>query len=123
MPEGKSLTSNDPKTMKEIEYWVEKTAMNIDIGRCQREGEEYLDRELRKNAGNVLPCMTFPWFVAHFILNVSWITIIRSLPVVMVSEEKRYFFLSLMYKIKGIETLKSVKPIYTLAKSARYDML
>ena len=119
MPEGKSLTSNDPKTIKEIEYWVEKTAMNINIGRCQREGEEYLDQELRKNAGNVLPCMTFPWFIAHFILNVSWITLIRNLPVVMFSEEKKYFFLSLMYKIKGIESLKSAKPIYFLAKGAR----
>ena len=119
MPRGKSLTSNDPNIKKEIEDWVEKTAMKIDIGKCQREGQEYLDQELRKNAGNVLPCMTFPWFAAHFIHNVSWLTIIKSLPLVMLSEEKRYFFLSLMYKIKGVETLKTVKPIYTLAKSAR----
>ena len=119
MPEGKTLTSDDPKTRHEIEQWVEKTAMKIDIGRCQREGEEYLEQELKKNAGNVLPCMTFPWFVAHFILNVTWMTIIRSLPLVMFSEEKKYFLLSLMYKIRGVETLKTVKPIYTLAKAAR----
>ena len=119
MPEGKSLTSNVPQIRKEIEEWVEKTAMKIDIGRCQKEGEKYLEEELKKNAGNILPCMTFPWFAAHFILNVSWMTIIKSLPLVLLSEEKKYFFLSIMYKIKGIQALKDVKPIFTLAKSAR----
>ena len=119
MPDGKSLTSNDPKIRQEIDKWVEKTAMKIDIGRCQKEGEKYLEEELRKNAGNILPCMTFPWFAAHNILNVSWLTIIKSLPLVMLSEEKKYFFLSIMYKIKGIQTLKDTKPIFTLARSAR----
>ena len=119
MPEQKSLTSNDPKLRSEIEGWVEKTAMKINISECLSRGGEYLEAQLKQNAGNVLPCMTMPWFAAHFILNVSWMTILKSLPIVIFSEEKQYFILSLMYKLKGIEMLKNTKPIYTLAKAAR----
>ena len=120
MPKGKSFTSDHPIIRSEIEDWVDQTAMKIDMEKALKGDDDYLDLELSKNAGNVLPCMTMTWFAAHFILNVRWPTILKSIPIVLFADDKKSFLLSVMYKIKGIEMLKDTDNIYRLAKAARF---
>lgn len=125
MSDGKTLALADPKDNEEMELWLKQTAMGSvsNLMKAGKEGVEAVETEIRKSAGNVLPCMTMPFFAAHIILNVDWWTVLKGLLMAPLLTERGFLLITVMYKIKGVEFMKEAGPLYTISKAARCGLL
>ena len=125
MPDGKTLALSDPKDNEEMESWLESTAMDSksNLISAGKEGVEAVEAEIMKHAGNVLPCMTVPFFAAHIILNVSWQTVLNGMLMAPLLAERSFLLITLMYKIKGVGFMKDAGPLYAISKAARFEYI
>ena len=106
MPEGRpKLTPQDPDKKALVDKYVELGAMfGSEVMKAADPWEG-----VAKRAGNLLPCMTMPYFCGNCILHFGPWTMLETLSMTPIVKDRKFIMLYVAFKLFGVEALQKFK--------------
>ena len=106
MPEGRpKLTPQDPDKKALVDKYVELGAMfGSEVMKASDPWEG-----VAKRAGNLLPCMTMPYFCGNCILHFGPWTMLETLSMTPIVKDRKFIMLYVAFKLFGVEALQKFK--------------